>query len=80
MKPKTALVGAQGRVELHPVSTVDLDLALVVFPDTSELDDALGNGGDLEGFLVFWVLLEKSGVLESTDQFCPASTIGSLRE
>ena len=49
---------------MHTVSAIDLDLSLVVFPGDSELDDSLGNGGDFESGLVFWVLLEEGGVLE----------------
>lgn len=68
MESETALVGAKRRVELNSVSTVDLDLALVVLPDDSELDDALGYRGDLQGFLVFGVLLEERRVLKGGDQ------------
>ena len=75
VKSKTAFVRTKSGIELHPVSTVDLDLALVIFPDTSELDDALGDGGDLESFLVFWVLFEEGGVLKRAHQFCPVSAI-----
>lgn len=49
---------------MHTVSAIDLDLSLVVFPGDSELDDSLGNGGDFESDLVFWVLLEEGGILE----------------
>jgi hypothetical protein len=48
VESETALVGAQSRVELHAVSSVDLALALVVLPGDTELDDALGDGGNLE--------------------------------
>ena len=64
MKAETALVGTQGRVELHTVSSIDLHLSLVVLPDHSELDDPFGDGSDLEGGLVFRVLLEEGGVFE----------------
>lgn len=64
VQAQAALVGAEGRVELHAEAIVDLDLALVVLPRDAELDDALGNGDDLEGLAVFGVLLEKGAVLE----------------
>lgn len=65
MKSKTSLVWTESRVELDSVTTVDLQLSLVVFPDYTELDDSLGNGDDLECSLVFWVGFEKGAVLES---------------
>lgn len=65
MQTETALVGAQGRVELHTVSTVDLNLALVVLPHDAELDDALGDGDNLECGAVLGVLLEEGGSLKS---------------
>ena len=68
MQPETALVGAKGRVELHTVSAVDLEVALVVLPDDSELDHALRNGNDLQGDPVFGVLLEERAVLETADE------------
>lgn len=64
VEAEAALVGAKGRVELHAEGIVDLDLALVVLPHHAELDDALGDGDDLEGFAVLGVLLEEGGVLE----------------
>lgn len=64
VQTETTLVGAKSGVELHAVSTVDLELALVVFPGDTELDDALGDGGDLESALVIGVLLEESRGLE----------------
>ena len=64
MEAKTALVRAKRRVELHTISTIDLDLALVVLPDDSKLDDPLGNSSYLKRFLVLWILLEKGGVFE----------------
>lgn len=63
METETALVGTESRVELHTVTLVDLALALVVLPDNAELDDALRDGGNLEGLLVFRVLLEEGGGL-----------------
>lgn len=70
VETETALVGTESRVELHTVALVDLALALVVLPDDAELDDALGDGGNLEGLLVFGVLLEEGGSLEGGDELC----------
>ena len=69
MEPKAALVRTEGAVELHTETIVDLKVAGVIFPDHSELDHALRNGGDLEGSQIFRLLLEQSGVLESGLQF-----------
>ena len=41
MEAQAALVRADGGVELHAVTAVDLRLALVVHPDHAELDHAL---------------------------------------
>ena len=68
VEAETALVGTEGRVVLHTETTVDLDLALVVLPDDAELDDALGDGDDLESLLVFVVLGEEGGGLEGGDE------------
>lgn len=59
VESETTLVGTQRRVELHTVSAVDLELALVIFPDHAELNDSFGDGGDLKRLLIFWVLLEQ---------------------
>jgi len=64
VQSETALVGTEGRVELNAVALVDVADALVIFPDNAELDDALGNGDDLESLLVLGVLLEDGGALE----------------
>lgn len=68
MQPETALVRAKSRVELHTITTVDLELALVVLPDDSELDHALGDGDDLQGDFIFGVLLEQRAVLECASE------------
>jgi hypothetical protein len=68
VKSQTTLVGTEGGVELDTVTAVDLALALVIFPDDTELNNALGNGGDLESLLVLGVLLEEGAVLEGGDQ------------
>ena len=70
METKTSLVGSQSRVELDTVTTVDLDFTLVVLPYDTELDDPFGNGGYLEGRLVFWVLFEEGGVFKGGDELC----------
>ena len=57
----TALVGADGGVELHAVAVVDLDLAVVVDPGNTEQDDTLGNGQTLQQCItavLFLVLLD----------------------
>ena len=68
MEAETALVGTESGVELHAVSLLDLALALVVLPDNAELDDALGDGDDLESLLVFGVLGEEGGGLGGGDE------------
>jgi hypothetical protein len=73
MEPQSSLVWAQGRVELHTVSAVYLDLVLVIFPDHTELYDPFGNGDDLEGSLVLGLLLKERAVLESGDKLCGES-------
>lgn len=64
VKSQTALVRAQSRVELYAVTTVDLDLVLVVFPYHAKLDDSFRDSGNFEGGLKFWVLLEKGGIFK----------------
>lgn len=78
MESKPAFVWTQGRVELHPIATVDLDLVFVVFPDDTELDDSLRDGSDLEGGLVLGILLEERGVLESGDELWKGKTRSAL--
>lgn len=73
MKSETTLVRSQGRIELHAVSSIDLNLVLVIFPHHTELDDALRDGGDLEGGAVFGVLLEQGRVLEGRGELCQPS-------
>jgi hypothetical protein len=78
MEAEPALVWAESRVELDAESAVHLDFAFVVFPGDAELDDALGNGGNLEGGLIFWVLLKESGVLESGSELWGMSLVSSF--
>lgn len=47
---------------------LDVELALVVFPNDSELDDTLWNRDDLEAGSVFWVLLEEAASLKGRDK------------
>lgn len=70
VESETALVRAQRAVELHAEATVHLHLALVVLPCHAELDDPLGDRGDLEGLLIFGVLLEEGAVLEGRGELC----------
>ena len=60
MEAQTALVGADGGVELYPVAPVDVDFALIVGPRDAEADHALWLDKALhEGrFLVFGVALD----------------------
>lgn len=53
---------------MHTVSSVDLHLPLVVFPDDSKLNDSFGDGSNLEGSLVFRVLFEEGGIFEGGDE------------
>ena len=59
MEAQTALVGADGAVELHTVAAVDLDLAFVIDPGHTEADDTLRLDQTLDqsGLLIFGVLL-----------------------
>ena len=59
MEAQTALVGADGAVELHTVAAIDLDLAFVIDPGHTEADDAfrLDQTLDQTGLLIFGVLL-----------------------
>ena len=64
MEPEATFVGTKRGVELDPVTTIDLDLAFVVFPRDSKLNHSFRDGGDLKGFPVLWVLVEKGRVFE----------------
>ena len=57
METQAAFVGTDGRVELHTVTAVDLNLALVIDPGHTEHDDALGldKALDQAGLLVLGV-------------------------
>lgn len=45
-------------------------IAGVILPDNTELNNALGDGDDLEGLAVLRLLLEESGVLEGGSELC----------
>ena len=64
VETKTTLVRAKGGVELNTVALVDLNLALIVFPNDTELNNALGDSDNSESLTVLRVLLEKSGVFQ----------------
>ena len=59
VEPQTALVGADGGVELDAVAAVDLHLTGIVHPRHTEHDDALGldKALDQTGLLIFGVSL-----------------------
>ena len=63
VEAKATFVWAQGGIELHTISPVDLHLSLVVLPDYSELYDSFGDGSDFESRLVFGILFEEGRVL-----------------
>lgn len=64
VKSETTLVGAKSRVELDSVTAVDLKVALVIFPDDTELNNTLRNGSNSKGSAVLGVLVEERAVLE----------------
>lgn len=68
VESESALVRAEGRVVLDTESAVDLDVALVVTPGDTELDDALGDGGDGEGGAELGLLREELAVLEGAGE------------
>lgn len=70
MESETALVGTEGRVVLDTITTVNLEVSLVVFPGNAELDDTLRDGDDLEGGAEFGVDGEELGVFEGADELC----------
>lgn len=51
MEAEATLVWTKGGVKLDTISTVDLELALVVLPSNTELNHTLGDGNDGEGSL-----------------------------
>ena len=73
MESKAAFVRSKGRIELHAEATVDLDLAFVVFPSNTELDDSFWHRCDLESLLVVRILFEKSAILKRRSKLCNES-------
>ena len=63
MEPQTALVGADGAVELHPVAPVHLHLALIVHPGDAEKNDPLRLHEPLQqtGLFVLGMLVKHGG-------------------
>ena len=74
MKSETTLVGTESGVELDTIATVDLEVAIVVLPNDTELDDTLRDGDDIESNAVLGVLLEENRVLKSADKLCIATS------
>jgi hypothetical protein len=64
MESQSSLVWSQGGIELDTIASVDLWLSLVILPHDTELDDAFGDGDDLEGSLIFGILFEERAVFE----------------
>ena len=65
MEAESSFVRSQSRIELHPVTPIDLYFSLVVLPDHSELYHAFRNRGNPQSLLVFRIFLEEGGILES---------------
>lgn len=65
METESSFVWSQSRVELHPVTPIDLHFSLVVFPDHTKLYHALRNRGNLQSFLVFRIFLKERRILKS---------------
>jgi hypothetical protein len=64
METKTTLVRTESRVELHSEASVDLTDPVIILPDDTELNDALGNGRNRQSLAVFRMLFEKAGPLK----------------
>jgi len=64
MEAETTLVWTESGVELDTVSTVDLELTLVVLPNNTELNDTLWDRDDWKGSAEFWLKFEELGGLE----------------
>jgi hypothetical protein len=73
VQAETTLVRAKGRVELDAVAAVDLEVAGIILPGDTELDDTLRDRDHLEGRAVLGVLLEERRVLESIGTLCRRS-------
>jgi len=64
MEAETTLVWTESGVELHTVTTVDLELTLVVLPNNAELNDTLWDGDDWETDTEIWLKFEELGGFE----------------
>ncbi len=53
MKAQSSLIGAEGVVELNPVSAVHLKIPLIILPFDSEREDAVRLGQALEDSMLF---------------------------
>jgi hypothetical protein len=80
VESETTLVWTKGGIELHTVSTVYLDLALVIFPGDTELNYSLRDGGNNQCLLVLWVLLEKAGVFDGGRKLCSRVRKGRIHD
>lgn len=65
MEAQTTLVRSKSRVELNTKTTVDTQIAAVVLPDNTELDNSLRNRGNFKGCAVLGVAIEECAVVES---------------
>ena len=65
METESSFVWSKSRVELHPVTPIDLHFTLVVLPDHAELYHAFRNRSNLQSLLVFRIFLEEGGIFES---------------
>jgi hypothetical protein len=68
MESKASLVRPESGVELNAESSIDLNLALVVLPSNTELNNTLRNRSNLQSNLILWVFLEQCRVLEGGDK------------
>ena len=69
MEAQTALVRADGTVELNSVAKVDMDFALVVNPRNTERDNALRLNETLDKFCFFKLRVLVVNVLDRKQHF-----------
>jgi hypothetical protein len=77
MQSQTAFVGAESRVELDSVAAIDLEVAVVIFPDDTELDYSLRDRDDFEGYTVLGVLCEQRAIFKGADELWSNSVSSS---
>lgn len=70
MESQATLVRSQGRVELNSISAINAELAIVVLPCHTELNDTLWDGANFERRSVLGVLLEEGAVFKGTGELC----------